>query len=138
MNRPQEAVSTFRAILERNEQLPEVHAELAWVLADREIDAVRAESHARRALALAPSDPRAFASLAWAELRLGRAPAALESINEAKRAAPRDPRVLYVRGAVLQTLGRTLDARAELRRAIEIDPGFERAADARLRLAELH
>ena len=137
-NRPQEAVRTFEAILERNEALPDVHTELGWVLADREIDAARAESHARRALELAPDDARALTSLGWAQFRLGRKSDALASVDEAKRATPRDPRVLYARGLVLESLGRKLDARADLRRVLEIDPAFEHAIEVRAILEELH
>ncbi len=136
-NRPQEAARSYDAILERNEQLPEVHAALAWVLADREIDAARAEQHARRALELAPEDVGALCALAWAELRLSRPKDALATIDEAKRESPRNARVYYVRGVILQSMGRRLDARGELRRVLDLDPKFERAEEVRSRIEEL-
>jgi Flp pilus assembly protein TadD len=127
----------FEEILERNERLPEVHVALAWILAEREIDAVKAEDHARRAIELAPSSARAYAALAFAQMAQGRAEDALDTAADAKRLAPRDPRVLYVRGAILQALDRKNEARTELRRALEIDPAFERADEAQERLEEL-
>ncbi len=133
-DRPQEAVRRFESMLAQNERLPEVHAALAWVLADREMDALRAESHARRAVELAPGSPEAHVALAWSQLKLGRLESALRDADDAKRLAPHDARTAYVRGVILRFLDRGREARAELRRALELDPAFERSEEVRAHL----
>lgn len=132
--RTQEAMRRLETILERNERSSDAHAALAWILADREIDADLAETHARRAIELAPAESFGRAALAWALLKRGRSDDALAAADEAKDAGPRDARVAYVRGCVLQSLDREREARLEFRRALDLAPAFDHADDARTRL----
>jgi Flp pilus assembly protein TadD len=50
-------------------------------------------------------------------------------VEEAKRLSPRDTRVLYAHGMVMHALGRRLEARADFRRLLEIDPKYERSGE---------
>jgi len=76
-----------------------LHAELALLYADfGEIDT--AESHANRAVALAPESAEAHASLGAVQVRKGHYFGAQESLEKAKALWPDDPQTWYNLGAV--------------------------------------
>jgi tetratricopeptide (TPR) repeat protein len=90
---------------------------LAW-LADE--GAAAAEPDVRRHLDLHPTDTQARRQLAWALAARQQLDEAEREADEAVRTDPTDPASHHVRGKVLAAQGRTAEARAAYRRAIEI------------------
>jgi tetratricopeptide (TPR) repeat protein len=115
-----------------------VDVELALFEADHGGDATRAVSLVRAAQrtqrSVAVDD-----ALAWTLFRAGQYRAALEAANRALRLGTRDATFLYHRGAINAALGRRGDARADLSRALLINPQFSvlGAPDARRLLKEV-
>lgn len=135
--RPRQAVEAYRAALARNERVAETHNNLAWLLADLDLDPVLAEVHARRAAELAPGNANVLGTLGWAQYKAGRWDEAAESLRQAGRMAPDDAMKRYLLGVVEADRGDPDAARRELREALRLDPGFARAESARQLLAGL-
>jgi Flp pilus assembly protein TadD len=135
--RPQEAAQAYREVLARNERVLEAHNNLAWLLADREIDLVLADVHARRAVELGPDNPHALGTLGWVQYKSDRLGDAAVTLERAARLAPEDPLKRYMLGVVCWEGGAEAQARAELEEALRLDPAFEKAAHARMILANL-
>jgi tetratricopeptide (TPR) repeat protein len=94
--------------------------------------------HAKAAYAATPT-VRAADALAWALHRNGRDREAATRSREALRLGSCDPLLRYHAGAIAAALGDDAMARAELREAIRLDPGFSAtgAAEARRLLDSL-
>lgn len=97
--------------------------------------AVRALQRAH-ALTTSPS-ASLLAELAQAHYAAGQGPLALRRIDEAVRAAPRDPSVHYVRALLRGAAGDTAGAVASLRDVLRNAPPAELAARARARLTAM-
>jgi Flp pilus assembly protein TadD len=81
-----------------------------------------------------PGDPDVLLRLALSQARLGAPAEALRSLDQALARNPALVEAHFVRGEVLNQLGRVDDGRAALERALQLDPGF---APARHLLARL-
>jgi tetratricopeptide (TPR) repeat protein len=94
--------------------------------------------HAKAAYATAPT-VRAADAMAWALHRLGRDAEAADSAIEALRLGSIDPILRYHAGAIEAALGEVDEARRDLQRALDLDPGFSAvgAAEARRLLETL-
>jgi tetratricopeptide (TPR) repeat protein len=108
-----------------------VDLELALFEADHG-DASRALELARAAYAETPT-VRAADALGWALHRLGRDQEASRMAAEALRLGSRDPLLRFHAGAIEATIGKTTAARADLRMALSIDPGFSATGVAEAR-----
>jgi Flp pilus assembly protein TadD len=128
---PEEAVEAYRTALARNERLAEAHNNLAWLLADLDLDPVLAEVHARRAAELQPENANVLGTLGWAQYKNRLLPEASATLERATELSPSDPMKRYMLGVVLFHEGRRDQARREVRRALELDPDFARASNAR-------
>ncbi|HEY9283738.1 MAG TPA: tetratricopeptide repeat protein, partial [Pyrinomonadaceae bacterium] len=64
-------------------------------------------------------------ALAWAASKTGRHDEAREKIKEALRLGTRDARLLYHAGMIALAAGDAETGRAQLRRALELSPGFD-------------
>jgi tetratricopeptide (TPR) repeat protein len=135
--RPQRAIAAYRSVLAQNDRVAEAHNNLAWLLADRELDPVLAEVHARRAAELQPENPHILGTLGWAQYKNRMLDEAAVTLWSATRLLPDDPMKHYMLGVVQLDRGLKREARLEIERALEIDPQFERAADAGELLEEL-
>ncbi|MGQ0720123.1 MAG: tetratricopeptide repeat protein [Candidatus Eiseniibacteriota bacterium] len=135
--RAAEAIDAYKAVLSRNERVAEAHNNLAWLLADREIDPVLAEVHARRAVELAPDNANVLGTLGWTQYRNGLLDEAVTSLERAKKLEPRDSMKRYLLGVVRLERGEAAAARAELTEALRLDPAFPRREDARRLLDRL-
>jgi tetratricopeptide (TPR) repeat protein len=129
--RPGEAARAYREVLARNERVLEAHNNLAWLLADGEIDPVLAGVHARRAVELGPDNPHALGTLGWVQYKNDRLEDAAATLERAARLAPQDPLKHYMLGVVRWERGDLGPARAELEEALRLNPQFEKAAHAR-------
>jgi len=112
----------------------------AWLLATQKQDLKKAMDYADKAQQLAPQ--RFLASVldtrGWILYLKGDYPGALSDLERAVDGQPRQPSVRYHLGSVYaKTEGRTRDAVYQLEMALEIDPDFESAKEARALLAQL-
>jgi tetratricopeptide (TPR) repeat protein len=135
--RPRQAVEAYGVALARNERVAETHNNLAWLLADLDLDPVLAEVHARRASELAPDNANVLGTLGWAQYKSGRWDEAAVSLRRAVDLAPDDALKRYLLGVVEADRGEREPALRELQAALRLDPGFERAESARRLLDEL-
>ncbi|HMB68550.1 MAG TPA: tetratricopeptide repeat protein, partial [bacterium] len=135
--RPRQAVEAYGEALARNERVAETHNNLAWLLADLDIDPVLAEVHARRASELAPDNANVLGTLGWAQYKSGRWEEAAASLRRAVELSPDDALKRYLLGVVEADRGQREPAIQELQAALRLNPGFERAESARRLMAEL-
>ncbi|HEX2754607.1 MAG TPA: tetratricopeptide repeat protein [Candidatus Limnocylindrales bacterium] len=114
-----------------------VDVDLALLEADHG-DPAAALSYAMAALAVTPT-VRAADAVGWALHRLGRNREALAQVKDALRLGSIDPILRYHAGAIEASLGKAVDARRDLTRALATDSGFSAtgAAEARRLLASL-
>lgn len=126
--------------LSADDQEPEVHAVLAKVALYHDDDFQVAEHHARRSVALAPSDPEALRFLGIIEKMLDHLDVAIETLRRATRVAPKLGSMWNSLGDVLLAAGRNAEAADALQRAMSLQPSYvpalERFELAHLRLGE--
>jgi tetratricopeptide (TPR) repeat protein len=89
-----------------------------------------AERALQRTLELAPGHPLGRLDLAWLRELEAQPEEALALYEEAARAPAVAPEALARRGALLARLGRSAEAEAVLRRALDLDPGQSPAGNA--------
>jgi tetratricopeptide (TPR) repeat protein len=87
-----------------------------------------------RAARTAPHDPDVLHARALALQGLNRPTEALEAFRAAEAASPAPAPIVTDRGWLLAELGRGDEARAELDRALKLDPGFDKALYCRASL----
>jgi tetratricopeptide (TPR) repeat protein len=129
--RPEEAIAAYRSVLANNERVAEAHNNLAWLLADLDLDPVLAEVHARRATELAPGNPDVLGTLGWAQYKNRLLDEAAETLGRAVELRPEDAMKHYMLGVVNFHLGRLEVAASELDAALSRDAAFPRADRAR-------
>lgn len=123
---PRAKAAAERAV-ELDPGLPEAHATLADVALLYDRDHARAEAAWDRALALSPSHVRARCERAlwWFAVVQGDADRAATEVRLAREADPLGAWVAAMNGIVLGLGGRPVEALAEARRAVQLDPdGF--------------
>jgi tetratricopeptide (TPR) repeat protein len=81
------------------------------------------------AIKLDPRHARAWYNLGLAQNELGQSSAALESLLRAESIELEDPRIPYARATILARLARRPEARAAVRRALELQPGYADAQE---------
>ena len=120
-DRDTECYDTFRWAIENHPDLPQVHAQYGWELAQDEAfaDAVPVLSHA---LDLDTNQPIAHAALGWSLSMLDRHEDALRHYEDAVRQAPDDPQILESQGQSLIRAGRHDDAVDVLKTAHRLKP----------------
>jgi tetratricopeptide (TPR) repeat protein len=129
--RPQEAIKAYRTVLARDERVAEAHNNLAWLLADLDLDPVLAEVHARRAAELAPANPQVLGTLGWAQYKNRLLDDAAATLARAVEGQPDDPMKRYMLGVVEFHRGQRDAARRALGEALRLSPSFGRAERAR-------
>jgi tetratricopeptide (TPR) repeat protein len=101
-------------------------------------EAIEAYEEERR---LNPSDIAIARQLGRCYRKLGEYDRALTLLQEALQVAPYGPNTNYEMALIYESMGRMDDARSHLERALEVwadaDPGYEPAAEAREKMAEL-
>ena len=101
-------------------------------------EAIAAYDEERR---LSPSDMAIPRQLGRCYRELGEYDRALALLQESLQVSPYQPRTNYEMALTYEAMGRMEDARTHLERALEVwaeaDPGYEPAAEAREKLAEL-
>jgi predicted Zn-dependent protease len=102
---------------------------LAWILADRSLDAEAAVIHARHARGLAPDDPVALDTFGWAAIRAGRPAEAVEPLRRALEATG-DAEVRAHLGIALAMSGQLEEGRELIREAVREDRDLRQIPEA--------
>jgi tetratricopeptide (TPR) repeat protein len=128
LGRAEEAEASYRRALALQPESAEVHSNLAKALL--EMDRVEESvACARRAVQLSPQLAEAHENLANALLNVN-LEEAVAHYRTALRARPDDAELNNNLGVVLRLLGRTAEAEASCRRALELLPGYAPAVAA--------
>lgn len=120
-NKFDEAVAAYKAILEKNPDVPEVYRNLGSVYQQQK-DNAAAEAAYQKALELRPGYADAASALAHLYQSTGQADKALAIMDQATAANPTDARAQYSRGLVLMQGGKTEDAVKAFQAAATADP----------------
>ena len=131
------AEQSYRAAIQVDPTYVAAYNNLAFMLANRGQKLDEAQRLAQRAVELAPQVPATLDTLAWVYRARGNLEAAAKTLDRAIAAQPGNPVFHYHLGIVQSDQGRKAEAQASLRRALEIDPKFRGADDARTRLEKL-
>ena len=134
------ARAALEEALERNPQLHVARNDLAYTLAELGSDLDRALDLAGQAKSAMPDSPAVADTLGWVYYRRGLNEPAVVEFREAIAGAKKSGRPVpadfhYHLGLALQGLDRTDEARAELERALAVDPEHEGARRAQAELA---
>ncbi len=127
------AVDAYQAAVDMDPSNWVAQNNLAALIADEH--PARALVHARAAAEQAGSVAAVRDTLGWALFRNGDSSGAHRIFSELAAETPENPTAAYRLGRVLLEMGQVAEGRAELRRALELDPAFSNADDARQRLA---
>ncbi len=104
----------------------------SWVEQGRRLE--EALAMATQAVELRPDNGFIIDSLGWAQYRLGRYRAAVETLERAVAAEPGDPVITSHYGDALWRVGRRAEARLQWRDALQEDPDPELALELRRKL----
>jgi tetratricopeptide (TPR) repeat protein len=118
-----EAIAAYRAIVEKNPDIPEVHLNLGTLYAAKKDDA-SAEAAFQKALELRPGYADAASGLARLYQSAGQGDKALAVMNQVAGANPQDPRAQYSLGLVLMNGGKTEEAAKAFEAATAADPNM--------------
>jgi cellulose synthase operon protein C len=135
MGRPREARTEYEKLLARKPHAPKASSRLAALYVDQGENLDLALTLAVDAKQQRPDDPAVNDVLGWVYLQKNQVSRALIHLKDAARAAPDDAVYRFHLGSAYMRAGDTAKAREELRRALEIDPQFAGAAQARAALA---
>jgi cellulose synthase operon protein C len=119
----------YEELLRRNENDAQALNNLAMVLL-RSNETVQALKLTERAIKVAPSNALVIDTHAWVLHHNGQHERALSSLRDARLRAPDNAEIRYHLAAVLAKLGRTSEATAELKAALEAPNGLESVKDA--------
>lgn len=116
-----DSTTLFTHVLEVNEANAVAQHAIAESLYDEE-KYEQAEHHILRAIELRPSEPRPYVSLGYVYYRQRKFVLALESFNRGIAINPGSDFAFNGRGLVYLSLGDFAKARADMQRALELDP----------------
>jgi tetratricopeptide (TPR) repeat protein len=121
LNRPREALETLKEACRLTPRDAESHFQLG--LAYNEVGELKnAAEQLAAAVELDPRHARAWYNLGLAQNSLDQPEQALESLEHGESAAPDDPRMPYARATILARQGRTKEASAAVKRALDLNP----------------
>ena len=122
--RDREAGAQYALAEETARQSEHDNRTLALFYADHDLKTDEAYARARREYGLR-KDIYTADAVAWAASKAGRHEEARAMAKEATRLGTRDPRLLYHAGMIALAAGDAEAGRAQLRRALELSPGFD-------------
>jgi tetratricopeptide (TPR) repeat protein len=134
---PAEAIQSYGQLLRLYPEFAPGYVALAALLADRggEGDLTEARNMANKARDLLPQDAGVAAVLGRVACLGGDFDYAMRVLEEGLRTRPDDAQMHYFLGVCRQEKGMAEEGRASLQKALELDPAFRYAEDARARLA---
>ncbi|MCA9751325.1 MAG: sulfatase-like hydrolase/transferase [Gemmatimonadetes bacterium] len=115
--RASEAVAVLRAALPALAEDADLRNNLAWILANENLDAKDALVHARKALELAPDDPATLDTFGWAAIRAGEPAEAIAPLRRALESTG-DAEVRAHLGIALAQSGQEREGREMVRQAL--------------------
>lgn len=117
----EEAVAAYKAILEKDPEVPEVHLNLGMIYVAQKDDA-SAEAAFQKALELRPGYGDAASSLARLYQSMGQGEKAMAIMEQITSANPSDPKAQFSRGLMLMNGGKTEEAAKAFEAATVADP----------------
>ena len=135
LSRPQEAAEQLREACRLAPQDSEGHYKLALALNELG-DLSGAAAELAKAVELQPRHVDAWYNLGLAQSALGQPEQALDSLGRAEALAPEVARIPYARATVLARLQRISEAKAAVRRALQLDPSLAQAQELLRSLGE--
>jgi len=132
--RKDEGIKVLRDAVERDAENPALGVELADLLTDAR-RYPEAEAEYRRVIAVRHNDSRALLGLGLVLGATDRSADALEPLNQAVAAAPRNSEARFARAEILERLGKVVEAREDYARvAAEAErPDLRRIAATKVR-----
>jgi len=127
----EKAEEYYREALKVREDFAPAANNLAWSLAQREADLNEALELARLAKRHLPDDPNVMDTLGWVYYLMGSYQNALAELQESLTRNPNNAIVNYHMGKVLYKTEEYEKAREYMAKALELDPDFPWADDAR-------
>ena len=133
----QEAQKAYERVLALDSRNPLALNNLAWLLAEHGGNIDVALKYAQQAKELQGNNVNVTNTIGWLYYKKNSYQLALEYLKEAATKVPANPLYQYQLGLAYVKLGKTAEARQALEKALQLDPKFSQAGDARKALAEL-
>jgi tetratricopeptide (TPR) repeat protein len=133
----QRAEEMYQKALQASPEHPMASNNLAYLMLDHGGNVDVALSYAQTARSKMPDAANVADTLAWAYYQKGTYGLATDLLEEALRKSPQNPIFHYHLGMVYQKLNKASRAREHLEKALQINPKFPNADDARRALDEL-
>jgi tetratricopeptide (TPR) repeat protein len=128
----QGAIGSYRKTLELDPENPVASNNLAWILSDKNLNLDEALSLARMARKRMPEEPEMADTLGWIYYRMKNYTLAVDqllfSVNNRRQPKAES---YYHLGLAYQAKGDVMLAKQTMRKALEVNPSFTGAADAR-------
>lgn len=134
----EKAQVAYEAVLELDSRLAPAANNLAYIYSEEGGDQEKALELAQTAREVAPQEPNIADTLGWILYKRGVYQRALGLLTESAGKLPENAVVHYHLGMVHSQLGHIEEARDALTKALELDPGFAGADEARMALAGLN
>ncbi len=132
-----EAYTAYETALRLNDRLVVAYNNLAWMAADRKERLDDAERWGAKAVAMYPNEASLKDTYAWVKRARGDNKAALEMLESITSSGNPTAEYFYHLGVVREEGGKKADAVLAYKRALQINPKFGQADDARQRMEKL-
>ncbi|WP_394779391.1 tetratricopeptide repeat protein, partial [Undibacterium sp.] len=132
-----DAYAAYEKALRLNSRLIIAYNNLAWIAADRKERLDDAERWGAKAVELAPNEPSLKDTYAWVKRARGDNKAALSLLESITSTGTPQAEFFYHLAVVREEMGQKPQALAAYKRALEINPRFAKADDAKQRMAKL-
>jgi Flp pilus assembly protein TadD len=136
LERWSDAEAAFLLAVKADKAHAAAYNNLAWILLQREERSDQALEWARQAVELQPAQPAFQDTLGMVHLMRAEPDAAVAALRRASASTPPVASYIYHLGLALEARGAGKEAVLEYRRALQIDPRFADAADAKRRIAQ--
>jgi tetratricopeptide (TPR) repeat protein len=135
--REDDAIKVYEEIVKDNARAPIAANNLAYLYAERGVQLDMAVQLAQSAKQQLPDNPDVSDTLGWAYVKKGMVDLAIPPLEFSLTKAPNNVGYLFHLGMAYAKAGRAEQARETLNRALQLEPGFTGAAEARQALAAL-
>ena len=135
--KPEEAEKYYRSALVINPEFVPAANNLAFMLADKNESLTEALSLAQTAKRKMPDDPMVMDTLGWVYYKQGLYDFAIAELSESAEKLSDNALVQYHLGLAYYKKGSELSAKKALSKALDLDPNFSGAENARQILADL-
>jgi len=133
----EEAISCYKNAVEADPGFALNYNNLAWLLASTERDLEEAQKLAEKAISIDPRSPILLDTLGYIYYAKGMYHKAITTLTAAKACDQGNPTIAYHLGMTYWKIGEDKRAAKELREALNLDPSFEGADEARRVLNEM-